>query len=786
MPTPLRPTLPLLVPSTIAVALIASGAAATTPTRATYDELSAHHLEAPVPLSSVGLAWELDATRWRLEHGTVRLQRPVAGRSHGLFFAGRGAVEISIPDPVELRQLRRFLGRPDLERLDLDFDQMVLRASGGPPFDRFTAGSATAPGGAEPTFDERHRHTLTIRRLDIDRAVLAGIGDPGGDYWRADVHDTDHGWVTITFDARRDEELTVERFDKKYGLVESWLSLDRAEHRTAEGRPGGRTAPLLELAHVDVVADLATPATRRTHWIAARFEATLDLRVLQDGLEVVPLDLHPRAEVTAVTDAAGDPLEFVRDHLGGRSSAIDRETWEFALLVLPGRSLGAGESVAITVAYRMDMPKFAAGRAWYPGLRDGGGLVDLHTARLTLTTDDRHALQAMGERIDERDDGRRRTSVWEITEPAKMITFALQKRSYARAHQVDGGPEIVTVGDLGGSRLVNEERVDAVAADTVNATAYFERLLEAPLGLERLTAALIPAGHGQAFDGFLHLSNYTTGVDSAAGVERFRAHEVGHQWWGHRVGWRGYRHQWLSEGFAEYLALMFVEAHVDGGRRQFREAITAYNREVRGSLESSFSRFARPGYAALSARGLDRVGPIGHGWRARIGESPTAYSTMAYYKGAMVLHMLRTMTRLMTGSDDAFVDILRDYVRRNSGRWATTADLEAAVERRVPADWSWFFDQWVFGAEIPTYRWSHEVTGSGDQRRLRLTVEQSGVSPGFRMGVPVAIDFGGDRKGEVMVFVDEPLETFELPISGKPKKVVFNAGDAVIANVKKR
>ena len=36
------------------------------------------------------------------------------------------------------------------------------------------------------------------------------------------------------------------------------------------------------------------------------------------------------------------------------------------------------------------------------------------------------------------------------------------------------------------------------------------------------------------------------------------------------------------------------------------------------------------------------------------------------------------------------------------------------------------------------------------------------------------------------VFVDQPSTTFEFQLSSKPRKVTFNAGDAVIAKVKRR
>src|SRR5438445_10059004 len=37
------------------------------------------------------------------------------------------------------------------------------------------------------------------------------------------------------------------------------------------------------------------------------------------------------------------------------------------------------------------------------------------------------------------------------------------------------------------------------------------------------------------------------------------SHEVAHQWWGHTVGWASYRDQWMSEGFAELSASLFIQ-----------------------------------------------------------------------------------------------------------------------------------------------------------------------------------------------------------------------------------
>ena len=503
---------------------------------------------------------------------------------------------------------------------------------------------------------------------------------------------------------------------------------------------------------------------------------------------MVPFELHPRARVTGVADAEGRPLSFVRHHIGGGSSSIDKEIHDAALVVLLREPVAAGSPLSIRVDYELRLAKYAPGRSWYPGHRDSGGLHDRHTARFEMTTDDRHELQAMGELIERRETKKTRTTVWRLEQPAKMVTFAMQKGQYLKETSQDGVPTVTTVGNLG-DRLsgLNEERIDRVAADTVNAIDYLQQVLDAPLPDEHLYAALIPSNHGQAFPGFLHLGEFTAVLDTAAAVERFRAHEAGHQWWGHLVGWNSYRDQWLSEGFAEYMALMYLHDAVENGPKIFDEAISAYTSEVTGSLETAFSRFARPGNALLTSRGAERIGPIGPGWRAATGDTPTAYQTQAYTKGALVLHMLRRMTQRMTGSDDAFIAILRDFVDANTGRYASTRDFREAVERQLPADWRWFFDQWVHSAEIPTYLWDYEIgPGADGGATLRLTVEQRDVSPGFRMLVPVDVEFGKKTVGKLAVFVDQPLETFELALPEKPRKVRFNPGHAVLAKVKKR
>src|ERR1035441_1428034 len=43
-------------------------------------------------------------------------------------------------------------------------------------------------------------------------------------------------------------------------------------------------------------------------------------------------------------------------------------------------------------------------------------------------------------------------------------------------------------------------------------------------------------------------------------IDEVTPHEVSHQWWGHLVGWATYHDQWLSEGFADFSASLFLQA----------------------------------------------------------------------------------------------------------------------------------------------------------------------------------------------------------------------------------
>ncbi len=754
-----------------------------------YDRLGQWRFgpSAPLPADGASLAHE-DAS-WRLESGEVRLQEPTAeGLVTGLVFEGRGRFRMTIADPWELVQLRRFAGEEDLEELDEAFTKLVLRTADPGMLEGLPA--AAGPFKTHPLARERHDFWLRIRRLDADARVTSALLNPGEEFLRVDVKTERFGWLTYDYTSRRHEEIRLEHFNKRYSFLEQWLSLDTRAERRASGRPGDFEGREIDIRHADIVASLLRlgkdPGTSETSRFTTNgdFTVRVDFQTARGGLRALQFYLHPFAEVRSVKDEAGAELPFLRDQIGKRSGVLDNRLYDHSLIVLMPEAVAAGEPRTLEFEYEFEVRNFMPGRAWYPGVDTiDTALRDLHTARLEVTTRERYDVRAMGRLEDERAENGLVTRSWRIDSPVKMATFASARRVVESRLERGELPEIVVFSTPVGSG--SEERLDEIAAEVQRAIGFFERKLGVELPAERIQTTLIQGSHGQAFDGFLHLSEEAAFRDRTGPVELFIAHEVAHQWAGHLIGWGSYRDQWLSEGLAQYLALLYMRDNVERGDELFLEAIQAHADEITGSIKSRFSPFSRGQLPLDNKLAARRVGPIGHGYRAVVGEAPGGYLTQSYRKGALVLHMLHTLIESREGHDRGFFALLNDFLVANRGRYPTTEDFAAAVERHVGSEWDWFFEQWVYGADVPTYEWRARIRDDADGGyRVELDVAQKDAD--FSMRVPVRLQYAGGEEEDLQVVVDRPDQTLTLDVDRRPRKVIFNPDNAVLAKTRKR
>jgi hypothetical protein len=231
---------------------------------------------------------------------------------------------------------------------------------------------------------------------------------------------------------------------------------------------------------------------------------------------------------------------------------------------------------------------------------------------------------------------------------------------------------------------------------------------------------------------------------------------------------------------------MFVQATVKGGDKYYDEIVDVYDSIVQGNMGGGFSKFNRPWLVAMNANARARLGPIGVGYRAGTAEIPAGYEIQAYHKGPLVLHMLRTLLRFKTHSDDVFIKILRDFVKKFSGRNASTADFQRIVEQNAPGDWSFFFNAWIYDSAIPTIRWNYKIepnaTGGA---KLTLNMKRSGVRSDFQMIVPIQIDFDGGHAGIMFMQIRQNEETVTQELKTVPRKVIFAPDHSLLANIRR-
>jgi hypothetical protein len=109
------------------------------------------------------------------------------------------------------------------------------------------------------------------------------------------------------------------------------------------------------------------------------------------------------------------------------------------------------------------------------------------------------------------------------------------------------------------------------------------------------------------------------------------------------------------------------------------------------------------------------------------------------------------------------------------------------VEKHVGADMRWFFNEWIYGFAIPTYRyaWQSEAQPDG-QFKVHLRIRQENVPPEFLMYVPVTIDLGGNRLARARIKVSGGLTQVDFPaaLPVRPRSVTFNDMSGVLAEVK--
>ena len=217
------------------------------------------------------------------------------------------------------------------------------------------------------------------------------------------------------------------------------------------------------------------------------------------------------------------------------------------------------------------------------------------------------------------------------------------------------------------------------------------------------------------------------------------AHEVAHQWWGQTVGFGSYRDQWMSEGFADFSASLFL---------------MKTNKDMKPYLD--FWAEERKRLLTKNANGIRPVdvGPVVMGTRVSSSRSgDDVYQSLIYPKGAYILHMLQMLYWTPQYKDEPFKVAMHDFLNTYRDKAATTEDFKASMEKNMPP-WlniegnkrlDWFFNAYVYGTEIPSYTVTSQIEKKGEDTLVHFKLIQSGVSEDFTMRVPLYLEFEDKR-----------------------------------------
>jgi aminopeptidase N len=269
---------------------------------------------------------------------------------------------------------------------------------------------------------------------------------------------------------------------------------------------------------------------------------------------------------------------------------------------------------------------------------------------------------------------------------------------------------------------------------------------------------------------FGHIDSKFTGF-----VQEVTPHEVAHQWFGHSVSWASYHDQWLSEGFADFAAGLFLQQAV--GPKWQKDYIEYWERQRVRILEKN-------NYGVSP----NDAGPLWLGLRLISPRTGQAYQGVTYSKGAYVLAMLRSLMREDMGAsgdpDKAFIEMMHDFMESHRDKPASTESFKAIAEKHMSKRMDlqqngrldWFFREWVWGTQVPRYSFKYEVQPAESGKfKVHAEVTQSEVDENFAMFVPIYADFGnGMVRLTQAAITGNSTRTINLILDRQPKKVAIN------------
>jgi len=769
-----------------------------------------------------------DAGTFNLTSGRLHFAAPVEGHVLAASFEGQGTFELSPPTPIDQRQLARFTkGAPKLEDsfrkavfffTDDSFAELQklvrVQSGGAPPAaDTFTSVQKKFAESFNDWWSNEAKGNLQMRNLAA--RMLADLTDPTSrGFFLADFKGDKSGDLILLVSWNRDpvllpgtnndEEVMLIHYNRG-NFFEWWSGFHLAEEYTRSAHPEHRTL----LAHCRKQSIEANIPMDRDVTGATEME----FEVPAAPARVLPLSLRGVLRISSVQDADGKPLSFIQE-----DRDLDSDPW--VILAEPAQP---GQVYKMKIAYAEKATRdsriiFQRGaglyyvtqrESWFPSF---GAFDDRTNYTMRFRSPKKFKFVGTGRLVKSEKLKDALETQWESEIPYSVVGFNYGEfvdKSLSEANftvtayagkeipdELKGLQTAIDMAELGSGtsapRNIAGElgiatggfntaaNVGYAAAVSMNAMKLFQYYFGV-LPFKSVAVTEQPVrGYGQSWPTLIFLP-YDSLLDSttrhglrlteSAEAREFynivAIHEMAHQWWGHLVGWKTYHDVWLSEGFSEFAAALYTLKTEPNKFRNFWDL-------KRKWLLSGNKKGHRP----------VEVGPLWLSMQLPAYNEESLYQILIYFKGAYVLEMLRAMMEDSRAKepDAPFINMMRDFASTYAAKNASTEDFRRVVEKHMGEPMDWFFNQWVYGTEVPTFDFSYELKDvGGGKTQLKVSLTQSGVSSAFQSRVPLfAYVDGQPRRLGMMKVVGTQPAVGDTRLPFRPEKVTLDEFHSVL------
>jgi len=462
-------------------------------------------------------------------------------------------------------------------------------------------------------------------------------------------------------------------------MIQALLFLFLAENPLASGGPLSANQAAFDVKAMHLVLTI-DPSRKQ---IAGH--ADLELLVAPSGLDRIELDLLDQLKVNGIKHQ-GKQLAFTRDKHKLFISLPERQTGALKLRIsYEGHPLEAARppwdggfnwSSTDSGAPWVGVSCQGTGsKVWYPCKEHPSDKIE--SLRLTITVPEPLFCAANGnlEKIAGAEPGWR-TFHWQTQTPISTYNVSINIADYEKiTRSLERNGKVLPVVFY---VLKEYQKADQLPQDPRDYATKKNDLMD--MALEYLNYFSNTFGE-YPFETFKFVHTHYLGMEHQTinsygnhfkiedGYDFLLFHEMAHEWWGNKVTVADWADFWIHEGIGTYASGMYLED------TQGPEAAANFFRKARQSITNT--QAVMPG---KDMRGDE-------------------YTLDVYYKGAVMLHALRSLV-----GRETLDNILKSYAARPQNtynRFADTNGFIAHAESVAGRKLDWFFNVYLFSPQLP-------------------------------------------------------------------------------------